>query len=123
MQHSAFLEANRFSASQEIPRILWNKTRRFITAFASAPHLALPSAKMNPDHAPAHFLKININPLNAELNAICCLLVLLGDLTFMDPCFVSIFQYKCISNKMQSYTIYLYLETALYVLGGTSTHH
>ena len=24
---------------------------------------------------------------------------------------------------MQSYTVYLYLETALHVLGGTSTHH
>jgi hypothetical protein len=36
-------------------------------------------------------------------------------------CIVSIFQY--ISNKMQRYTIYLYLETALHVSGGTSTHH
>ena len=41
-----------------------------------------------------------INPLNAELNPICHLLVLLGDLTFMGPCFVSIFHY--ISNKMQT---------------------
>jgi hypothetical protein len=31
------------------------------------------------------------------------------------------FQY--ISNKIQRYTIYLYLETALHVSGGTSTHH
>ena len=62
-----------------------------------------------------------INPLNAELNPICHLLVLLGDLTFMGPCIVSIFQY--ISNKMQRYTVYLYLETALHVSGGTSTHH
>jgi hypothetical protein len=33
---------------------------------------------------------------------------------------------KCIasiSKKMQHYTIYLYLETALHVSGGTSTHH
>ena len=45
------------------------------------------------------------NPLNAELNTICHLLVLLGDLTFMGPCIVSIFQY--ISNKMQRYTAYL----------------
>jgi hypothetical protein len=28
-----------------------------------------------------------------------------------------------IANKMQRYTVYLYLETALHVLGGTSTHH
>jgi hypothetical protein len=62
-----------------------------------------------------------INPLNADLNRICILLVLLGDLTFMGPCIVSIFQY--ISNKMQRYTVYLYPETALHVSGGTSTHH
>jgi hypothetical protein len=33
---------------------------------------------------------------------------------------------KCIvslSNKMQRYTVYLYLETAHNVSGGTSTHH
>jgi hypothetical protein len=39
----------------------------------------------------------------------------------MGPCIVSIFQY--ISNKMQRYPVYLYLETALHVSGGTSTHH
>ena len=38
----------------------------------------------------------------------------------MGPCIVRIFQY--ISNKMQRYTVYLYLETALHVSGGTSTH-
>jgi hypothetical protein len=62
-----------------------------------------------------------INTLNAELNPICHLLILLGDLTFIGPRIVSIFQY--ISNKMQRYTVYLYLETALHVSGGTSTHH
>jgi hypothetical protein len=41
----------------------------------------------------------------------------------MGPCILSIFQYTCISNKMQRYTAYLYLETALHVSGGTSTHH
>jgi len=39
----------------------------------------------------------------------------------MGPCIVSIFQH--IYNKMQRYTVYLYLETALHVSGGTSTHH
>ena len=39
----------------------------------------------------------------------------------MGSCFVSIFYY--ISNKMQRYTVYLYLETALHVSGGTSTNH
>jgi hypothetical protein len=41
----------------------------------------------------------------------------------MGPCIVSIFQYTCISNKMQRYTVYLYLQIALHVSGGTSTHH
>jgi hypothetical protein len=61
------------------------------------------------------------NPLNAELNPVCHLLILLGDLTFMGTCIVSIFQY--ISNKLQRYTVSLCLETALHVSGGTSTHH
>jgi hypothetical protein len=39
----------------------------------------------------------------------------------MVMCIISIAQY--ISNKMQCYTVYLYLETALHVLGGTSTYH
>jgi hypothetical protein len=62
-----------------------------------------------------------LNPVNAELNSICHLLILLGDLKFRGPCILSIFQY--ISNKMQRYTVYLYLETALHVSRGTSTHH
>ena len=61
------------------------------------------------------------NPLNAEVNPICHLLVLLGDLKFMGPCILSIFQY--ISNRMQRFTVYLYLETALHVSRGTFTHH
>ena len=39
----------------------------------------------------------------------------------MGPCFVNIFQY--VSNKMQLYTAYLYLENALHVSGGNSIHH
>ena len=39
----------------------------------------------------------------------------------MGPCILSIFQY--IFNKMQRYTVYLYLQTALHVSGGTSTQH
>jgi hypothetical protein len=80
-----------------------------------------------PDNICSHTTRLTtpmyFNPLNAELNPICHLLVLLRDLTFMGPCIVSIFQYTCISNKMQRYTVYLYLETALHVSGGTSTHH
>jgi hypothetical protein len=40
-------------------------------------------------------------------------------LTFMGPRILRIFQY--VSNKMQRYTVYLYLENALHVSGGTST--
>jgi hypothetical protein len=69
------------------------------------------------------FFFVFVNPLNAELNPICHLLVLLEDLTFMGLSIVSIFQYTCITNKMQRYTVYLYLETALHVSGGTFTHH
>jgi hypothetical protein len=43
-----------------------------------------------------------INTLNAELNPICHLLILLGVLTFMSKCIVSI------SNKMQCYTVYIW---------------
>jgi hypothetical protein len=63
----------------------------------------------------------DVNPLNAELNPICHFLVLLENLTFIGSCIVNIFQY--ISNKMQRYTVYLYLETALHISGGTFTHH
>ena len=31
--------------------------------------------------------------------------------------------FQNISNKMQRYTVYLYLETALHASGGISTHH
>jgi hypothetical protein len=39
----------------------------------------------------------------------------------MGPCIVSIFYY--ISNRMHRYTVYSYLETAVHVSDGTSTHH
>jgi hypothetical protein len=42
-------------------------------------------------------------------------------LTFMGPCIVNIFHYKF--NKMQLYTVYLYLQISVHVSGGTSTHH
>jgi hypothetical protein len=39
----------------------------------------------------------------------------------MGTCILSIFQY--ISSKLQRYTFYLYLETALHVSDGTSTYY
>jgi len=38
-------------------------------------------------------------------------------------CYTFHFIFQYISNKMQLYTVYLYLETALHVSGVTSTHH
>jgi hypothetical protein len=46
---------------------------------------------------------------------------ILANLTFMGLCIINIFQY--ISNKMQLYTVNLYLEIALHVSDGTTTHH
>ena len=39
----------------------------------------------------------------------------------MGTCIANKFQY--IPNKMQLYTVYLHLENALHISGGTSTHH
>ena len=41
----------------------------------------------------------------------------------LSPCIANTRIFQFTSNKMQLYTVYLYLETALYVSGGTSTHH
>jgi hypothetical protein len=60
MEQSPSWEANRSSATQEIPHILWN--RMFIAAFTTARHLTLSwvrsSQSMPP---PSYFLKIHIN--------------------------------------------------------------
>ena len=60
MQQSPSLEANRFSASQEIPRILWNRQVHY-RSYKCPP--AVPALKqINPVHAAAsHFLKILLN--------------------------------------------------------------
>ena len=54
----------------------------------------------------------NSNPLNAELNPICHFLILLGDLTFMGPCIVNIFQYTCIDTTLHN----------LFISGNCSTY-
>jgi hypothetical protein len=95
----------------------WRREESFAPAGWHSGPSSLQASRYAHDATDAFF-----NPLNAELNPICHLLVLLRDSTFMGPCIVSIFQYTCLSNKMQRYTVYLYLEIALHVSGGTSTH-
>ena len=100
----------------------WQTLHRVLPFFHSQYHSTMFLTHSSVTDATQHQkLTVSFNPLNAELNPICHSLISLGDLTFMGPCIVSIFQY--ISNKMQCYTVYLYLETALHVSGGTSTHH
>jgi cytochrome c biogenesis protein CcdA len=64
-----------------------------------------------------------INPLNTELNLICHLLVLLGVLKFMGPCIVKYIPVYVYIQQDAKLTVYLYLESALHVLGGIFTHH
>jgi hypothetical protein len=44
-------------------------------------------------------------------------------LTFMDPCIVNIFRYSVYVQQDATLHSLLYLENALHVSGGTTTHH
>ena len=59
MEQSPSWEANQFSASHEIPSILWNPKVHY-RFYKSPPPICILS-QINPVHGPSHFLKIHFN--------------------------------------------------------------
>jgi hypothetical protein len=102
----------RFILGPLFPRMEMNHYNVRCVSLGVRQHLWLVCDAWNPNVNRQDELE-GINPRNAELNPICHSLILLGDLTFMVPCIVSIFQY--IYPTRCNVTQYIYIWKLLYM--------
>ena len=103
MEQSHSSEANRFSVSQEIPRVLWKPKVHY--HFHKCPHLSLSwASSIQSIHPTFHFLKSHLNVI------------------FIVPCII-IFYWN--NQQMQLYAVnFIPLLNSLYMFReGTHAHH